>query len=175
MLKNRLMIGAAALVIGTAGLSLIKVSEGLKYVSYQDSAGIWTICYGHTGRDVGPNQRATQAQCDALLHNDIRAHVAGVKRCTTYPLTQHQQDAVVSLTFNIGVDAYCRSTMARKLNAGDIQGASNEFPKWNKTTIDGKKVALRGLTTRRLREQALFNTPSDYEITSTNFKALVSR
>lgn len=158
--------GAAALVIGAAGLSLIQSSEGKRNVSYLDSAGIPTICYGHTGPDVALGQRATDAQCMLLLRQDVAKHEAGVKRCTVYPLNQNQKDAVVSFTFNVGVAGYCASTMARKVNAGDLQGAAAEFPKWDKVTINGRKVALKGLTARRLRERDLFVTPYTGEIRS---------
>jgi lysozyme len=162
---GRLIVGGVAAVtaLGYTGALLIKQSEGLSYTSYQDSAGIWTICYGHTGPEVGPRQRATQAQCDALFDKDVRKHAAGVLSCTKRPLNQNQFDAVVSLAFNIGVRNYCNSTLSRKINAGDWAGAANEFPKWNKVTIDGRKVALRGLTNRRLKEQALFMAPEAHD------------
>lgn len=162
-MRKRIIAGTAALIIGASGLALIKTSEGKVNRSYLDAAGIPTICYGHTGPEVRLGQVATDAQCDAILMEDIRVHLAGVKGCTYAPLNQNQQDAIVSLAFNIGVRNYCHSTLARKLNAGDYDGAAAEFPKWNKTTINGRKVVLNGLTTRRLREQRLFLTPVRHE------------
>lgn len=175
MLKRILAGGSGLLVIGAAGLALIQSSEGKRNVSYLDSAGIPTICYGHTGKDVKLGQRATDAQCVALLREDIRVHSAGVSTCTTYPFNQNQNDAVVSFTFNVGVSAYCKSTMARKINAGDLVGAAAEFPKWDKATVNGVSVSLKGLAARRARERDLFVTPYTGEIRSlqTRFGALV--
>jgi lysozyme len=60
------------------------------------------------------------------------------------PLTQNQFDALVSLVFNIGGGAFRKSTLLKKLNAGDIQGAADQFLVWNKGTVNGKRVVLRG-------------------------------
>ncbi|WCD56083.1 SAR endolysin [Caulobacter phage BL198] len=147
---------AAMVVVGAAGTGLIKQSEGIRYKSYLDDAGIPTICTGHTGPEVKLGQFKTQEECDSLLKQDLLRHSAAVNKCVNYPLTQYQYDAVVSFTFNVGPTAFCRSTMARKINAGDLQGAAAEFPKWNKVTIDGKRVVSRGLSARRDRERALF-------------------
>lgn len=147
-------------VIGGAGLALLKGAEGVEYQAYRDAAGIWTIGYGHTGPEVYPGLRWTQEQVDAALEKDIIKHRSGVLSCLRAPLNQNQMDAVVILTFNIGVRAYCNSTLNRKLNAGDYTGAANEFRKWNKVTINGRKVPLRGLTARRNCERTLFLAPA---------------
>lgn len=144
------------LVVGAAGTGLIKQSEGTRYKSYLDEAGIPTICTGHTGPEVKLGQYATKEECDKLLKQDLLRHSAAVSRCVNYTLTQYQYDAVVSFTFNVGETAFCRSTMARKINAGDLQGASAEFPKWNKVRINGKLVVSPGLSARRERERELF-------------------
>ncbi len=68
------------------------------------------------------------------------------------PINQHQYDALVSLVFNIGRGNFAASTMLKKLNLSDYDGAAAEFPKWNKQA--GK--VLNGLTKRRAKEQALF-------------------
>lgn len=156
---KKLVAPIAALVIGAAGLALIKDSEGLRLNTYRDPVGIPTVCYGHTGPDVRMGQRYTHAQCEAILIEDIRKHKVGLDRCITAPLNQNQQDAVVSLAFNIGVSATCKSTLVRKLNAGDYVGASQEFPKW----VYSKGQKLPGLVTRRERERQLFNRPVDPE------------
>jgi len=155
MLKRLLAPIAASAVIGAAGLSLIQESEGLRLKTYRDPVGIPTVCYGHTGPDVRMGQVYTREQCAAILIRDIRVHRDGIRRCVTAPLNQNQQDAVVSLAFNVGVPTTCRSTLVRKLNARDYAGASKEFDRW--VYASGRK--LPGLVTRRNREQALFNTP----------------
>lgn len=161
-MKKVLAPVAAILVISGAGIGLIKEHEGLRTRSYLDVAGIPTECYGHTGPEVKLGTTKTVEQCEAILLRDISTHQKGVKRCINTPLTQNEQDAVVSFTFNVGVQRFCSSTMAKKLNAGDKLGAANEFRKWNKATVNGQLRALPGLTKRREAERRLFLTPDQY-------------
>lgn len=149
----------AAGIIGAAGVSLIQTSEGYVPKTYRDPVGIPTSCWGHTGPDVRMGQTLTRDQCEALLGRDIVSHVQGVKSCVRVPLNVNQMDAVVSFTFNVGVNKFCNSTMARKLNARDYVGAAGEFPKWRYGTVNGRTVVLPGLVTRRAAEQRLFLTP----------------
>lgn len=161
-MRRVLVPAVATLVIGGAGLGLIKESEGLRTRSYLDSAGIPTECWGHTGPEVRLGTTKTVEQCEAILRKDIIEHQRGLRSCISTSLSQNEQDALVSFTFNVGVTKFCNSTMARKLNAGDKLGAANEFPKWNKATVNGRLVALPGLTTRREAERRLFLTPDQY-------------
>lgn len=145
-------------VIGTAGLTLIKQSEGVRYRAYRDVVGVWTVCYGHTGPDIIPGRLYSQAECDTLLIADIRKHQVVIvpgspKNCIrNAPLNANQRDAVTSFIFNVGTGNFCGSTMARKLAARDYNGAAAQFPRWNKA---GGKV-FAGLTKRRYAEQQLF-------------------
>lgn len=150
---------ASSIVMGAAGLALVKEHEGLRTSAYIDPVGIPTICYGHTGPDVRMGLRYTPAQCEQVLLRDIQFHRAGMERCIKRPLTPNQRDAVVSFAFNVGVPKACSSTLVRHLNAGNDRAAAAEFPKWDKARVDGRLVALRGLTKRRAVEQALFLTP----------------
>ncbi|WP_448500713.1 lysozyme [Sphingomonas sp.] len=156
----------AIAVIGAAGASLIKESEGVRYKTYLDPVGIPTACYGHTGPNVRLGQTYTKAQCDALFMQDVDKHQVVIRpghpqNCIGHRrLTQNQNDAVLSLAFNIGNGAFCRSTLARRLTSGDMAGAANEFPKWRNVTINGKLTPLNGLIKRRERERQLFLTPS---------------
>lgn len=70
--------------------------------------------------------------------------------------SQNMFNALVSLVFNIGATAFANSTLLRKLNQGDYQGAWNEFPRWNKITKNGGKIISAGLTHRRAEEQEVF-------------------
>lgn len=154
------MAAGSTAVIGLAGLTLIKQSEGVEYRAYRDVVGVWTVCYGHTGPDIKVGKLYTQAECDALLITDIRKHqvviVAGNPRncIRNAPLTANQRDAVTSFIFNVGTGAFCKSTMAKKLAARDYYGAAAQFPRWNKA----KGRVYRGLTIRRQAEQRLFLT-----------------
>lgn len=120
----------------------------------------WTIGWGHTGPEVKPGLVWTQHQADSVFLNDLRRFEHDVLSLIRVPLTQGQFDALVSFAYNIGSDIDADtipeglgdSTLLRKLNAGDYDGAAREFRKWNKN--DGK--VMRGLTRRRVAEECLF-------------------
>lgn len=134
------------------GLDLIKGFEGLRLNAYQDSAGVWTIGYGHTGPDVRPGMSITQAQAEQLLRQDVARFEQAVRDNVRVPLTQNQFDALVSFTYNVGEGALQDSTLLRKLNAGDYAGAQTEFGRW--VYAGGER--LEGLERRRAAEAALF-------------------
>lgn len=160
-MKNKL-IGAAVLlaVAGTGGLLLTtKEHEGLRYSTYIDPVGVPTICYGHTGPDVKRGMTLTKDQCDALFQLDWAKHEAGVLKCTKVPLTANQQWAVTDFAYNLGVSRYCNSTLTKKLNRGDYQGAADEFPRWVYGNVRGKATVLPGLVKRRAFERKVFLTP----------------
>lgn len=153
-------------------MSTIKEHEGLRTSAYLDPVGIPTICYGHTGPEVRLGLRYTRAGCDAILMEDIRVHWTGLQGCITRPLTPNQRDAVISFGFNVGVAKACRSTLVRKINAGDYPGAAAEFPKWRYAKVSGRNVALRGLTRRREAEAALFTSQTGTVAATQQFAAL---
>lgn len=147
---------AGAVAISAAGLLAIANFEGKENAPYRDIAGIWTVCYGSTGAHVVPGGTRTDEECLTLLDKDVDRFEAAVNRCTPAPKTQNQFDAMVSLSFNIGENAYCGSTFARKFNAGDTQGAADAILLWNKARVNGQLVTVRGLTRRREAERTLF-------------------
>lgn len=135
-----------------AGIALIKRWEGCKLQAYQDSVGIWTIGYGHTA-SATPNQKITQERAEQLLRADLATFEKGVSdACAKIQLAQHQFDALVSFAYNVGLGNLRRSTLLRKLLAGDAPGAADQFPLWNKA---GGRV-LKGLVNRRAAERAMF-------------------
>ena len=138
-----------------AAYALIKEFEGLRLHAYQDSAGVWTIGWGHTG-DVRRGQSITVHQAEALLALDIGIAAAAVNRHVDAPLSQGMFDALVSFTFNLGERRLAESTLLKKLNLRDYTAAAREFAKWVKATIGGKKVTLPGLVRRRAAERAMF-------------------
>jgi len=142
----------ANISLSAAGQQLIKKYEGLYLTAYKDPVGILTIGYGHTGSDVKPGQRITQAQADQLLQGDVAIAEKAVRSQVKVPLTQGQFDALVSFTFNLGAGALKSSTLLKKLNAGDYAGAQAEFGKW---VHAGGKV-LPGLVARRQEEATMF-------------------
>jgi len=159
-LKTKGIVGAvAAVAVSAAGVMFIGDREGKRNEPYRDIAGVWTVCYGSTGAHVLEGGTRTDEECVSLLDEDLNRFEAAVNRCTPVPKTQPQFDALVSLSFNIGEQAYCRSTLARKFNEGDTLGAADQFLVWNKARINGTLVTVRGLTLRRQAERTLFLTP----------------
>lgn len=138
------------------GRALIRQFEGDKLTAYICPAGVLTIGVGHTGPDVKRGMTITQAQSDALLVADLAKFEAAVARLVKVPVTQNQFDALVSFAFNLGGGALGGSTLLKLLNGGRYAEAAAQFSKWDKATVNGKKVALPGLTKRRAAEAALF-------------------
>ena len=143
------------------GIDLIKHFEGLSLSSYQDVAGIWTIGYGHTGSEVGPDQEISEEEAEDLLRKDLSRFEQGVTNAVKVDINQNQFDALVSLSFNIGLSAFRSSTTLRRLNAGDYEGAAEAITWWNKATINGQKQVVNGLVRRRSAEKTLFLEPVD--------------
>jgi lysozyme len=137
----------AAISLSAAALIGIAVSEDFRGNAYQDIVGIWTIGWGTThGVKSGDKIDPTKALQRKL--EDVQKFEGALKQCVKVPLHQYEYDAYISLAYNIGAGAFCRSTLVRKLNAGDYPGACSEILRWNKA--GGKEV--RGLTLRRERE-----------------------
>ena len=143
--------------MGAAGLALLKSFEGCKLTAYPDpgtGGEPWTIGWGHTG-GVKRGDTCTQAQADAWLLQDLDRFEQAVERLVSVPLTQNQFDALTSFCYNVGAGALQQSTLLRKLNAGDYEGAQGQFARWNRA--GGKEMP--GLTRRRAAEAELFGQP----------------
>lgn len=140
--------------INEEGLKLLKKFEGCKLKTYRCVAGILTIGYGHTGKDVTEGMTITKAQAEELLLKDLERFEAGVEDLLKVKVSENQFSALVSFAYNIGLNALSGSTLLKKLNAGDIIGAADQFLRWNRAA--GKEV--QGLTNRRNAERDLFLT-----------------
>lgn len=140
----------AALSLSAAALVGIATHEGYVGQAYQDIVGVWSIGFGTT-EGVKPNQTITPVQAISRALTDAQKFEGALKQCVSVPLHQHEYDAYVSLSYNIGSGAFCRSTLVKKLNAGDYDGACKEILRWNRA--GGKEV--RGLTIRRQQEYVL--------------------
>ena len=136
------------------GLGLTESFEGCRLVAYQDSVGIWTIGYGHT-KGIVEGMTCTQEQAEQWLLADVANAVAAVNRLVHIAMSQDEFDSLVDFTFNLGVGNFAGSTLLKLLNARDIEGAANEFAKWD----EAGGVVVAGLLRRRLAERALFVTP----------------
>jgi lysozyme len=131
-----------------AGKQDIKDYEGVRYKAYLDTGGVWTIGVGHTGPDVYEGLTADENQVNQWLTDDLLEAEEGVERWVTVPLTQGQFDALVSFVFNLGEGQFRKSTLLRKLNAGDYDGARDQLHRW--IYDNGRK--LPGLVKRRIGE-----------------------
>lgn len=135
------------------GIDFLKEVESVKLKAYLDTGGVWTNGVGHTGPDVHEGQVVDEAQVDAWLKEDVLEAEDAVNRGVKVSLSQNQFDALVSFTFNVGVSAFLNSTLLRKLNASDYEGAKNELSRWVR---DNGKI-VKGLVNRRLKEQKLYS------------------
>ena len=142
----------ANLTYGAAGMALTRSFEGLSLAAYVDQRGVWTIGYGHTGPGIHAGLTITAEEAEAFLASDIAGAVAGVNRLVTGSITQNQFDALVDFTFNLGCAGLARSTLLRKVNAGDFAAATTEFLLWDH--VHGRVVP--GLLRRRQAEMDLF-------------------
>lgn len=137
---------------GKDGMALTEGFESCRLMPYQDGGGVWTDGWGNT-HGVVPGLRITQDKADADLLANVSDAVDAVNDNVTVDLAQHQFDALVDFAFNCGCNAFKESTLLKKLNAGDYEGAHDELVRWCKD--NGKVVA--GLLRRRRAEQELFD------------------
>lgn len=148
--------------INRAGLDLIKQWEGLKLQAYPDpgtGGEPWTIGYGTTsaagvGKITKGMTITEELATEWLLQSLAKYETAVSKALTNFP-NENQFSAMVSLCYNIGPGAFPSSSIAKRFNAGDVQGAADAFRLWNKA--NGK--VLPGLVRRREDERALFLKP----------------
>ena len=135
-------------------MQLICQFEGLKLERYRDAVGLWTIGYGHLilKEEMEKLIKITTGEAKNILRKDLKRTETGVKKLLTLSVTQNQFDALVSFAFNLGLGNLKKSTLLKKVNAGDKEAAALQFKCWNKA---GGRV-LAGLTRRRDAEMRLF-------------------
>lgn len=130
---------------------IVMYFEGYVPNGYADPVGIPTICYGHTGPDVRVHDNKTMDECKALLEGDLATAYAGVQACVRAPMKDREAAAFTSFTFNVGVGAFCKSTLARMANAGDMKGACAQLSRW----VYAKGIKFNGLVKRRAAERRM--------------------
>lgn len=130
-----------------ASLDALKTREGCRLEAYQDEGGTWTIGYGDT-ENVHAGETITQEQADAWLVRDCAWACAQVEHDVTVKLTDNQFGALVSFCYNVGSEAFAKSTLLKKLNAGDYASVPSEMLKW--ANVHG--VRDEGLVNRRNSE-----------------------
>lgn len=143
--------------LAVALASVIAVpAEGLRQFAYYDPPGILTVCYGST-TNVVKGKKYSLDECKARLDADMLAAVEAVDRCVP-GLPVNVLAAFGDAAYNIGPKIACNtsaSTAARMLKAGQLQGACNQLPRWDKASIAGVMMPLPGLTKRRAAEREL--------------------
>jgi GH24 family phage-related lysozyme (muramidase) len=121
-----------------------------------------TIGYGTIalidGQPVRLGDRITQEQAEALLMQECRSICTSIASLLNVDLSQNQWDALVSLSYNIGIGALADSTLLRFLNQSDWEAAAQQFLVWNHGTTNGIKQEIPGLTNRRREGKALFES-----------------
>ena len=156
MVANMLGIAVDEMSVSNLGVDLICGFEGKRLVAYDDGVGVWTIGFGTTiypnGIKVKKGDTCTEAQAKSYMAHDLKKFEQAVNGAVNIPLNQNQFDALVSLAYNIGTGAFNKSTLVKKLNAGDIRGAADQFDVW--INAGGKR--MQGLVNRRAREKALY-------------------
>ena len=142
--------------MGEKGIDLIKHFEGFRSTVYLCAAGVPTLGFGSTHGITMDSPPITEEEGLELLMLDIAKFERGVNRLIDVPLNQNQFDALTSFAFNLGNGSLQASTLRKKVNREDYEGAADEFPRW--VFAGGRK--LNGLVKRRYAERALFLTPT---------------
>lgn len=156
--------GIAAAAMNPTVLDWNKHFEGFEPKVYIDAVGVPTIGYGHTRRagteNFSNNAVWTEKYATRVLDKDMQKFAASVRRYITVPLTNCQLSVLTMFTYNVGPGNLKKSTLRRKLNAGNYDAVPSELAKWD--FAGGKK--LRGLTRRRMVEGKLWSTNCTYKV-----------
>lgn len=142
------VVGAAA---AASLLAFTPAQEGEVLKTYRDIGGVLTYCDGAT-ENAHWGQTYTHEECQAQLEKDLASKAEGISKCLPWPrLTDGQRVAFTDAAYNIGVPAFCSSSMARRANAGDQAGACAALSLW--INVNGRPV--QGLINRRAKERAI--------------------
>lgn len=151
--------------INRATVELVKRWEGFRDTAYLCPANVWTIGYGTTSRagiglDVRRGMKITEAEAEYYLEKGLQKFAEQIRPAITAPINENQFGAFLSLAYNIGPAAFKKSSALRHFNAGNADKAAEAMKLWNKATVDGKRIVLRGLVNRREDEVRLFKLPT---------------
>lgn len=134
-------IAISALAIALAGLFV--VHEGDVRKPYKDQVGVWTVCRGVTGPSVIPGKEYSAAECNTLELAYVSQMARKMDSCVRTPLNFEEWVAYGHFTYNVGTSAFCASTLVKKLNAGNREGACREMGRWTYIKIKGVSVNCR--------------------------------
>ena len=151
-MKQKLLISAATAAAIYIAAPLIELVEGVENRPYMDIAGVWTVCSGITGPDVVIGKTYSKSECRALLEKHVAIHSKYVQNAVTYPISPETRAALISFSYNVGGSAMRKSTAVKLINHGKIEQGCKALGLWNKATVNGKKVVVKGLVNRRNEE-----------------------
>lgn len=152
-LNRKVIAGATAAAVAIA-VPVTANFEGLWLTAKVDTIGTGkpvTWCYGETEGPVKVGQRFTKQECDAMLAAKLPRYANEIAKCIKVDISDKTRASFIIFSYNVGSAGFCRSTVARKLNAGDTRGACDALMMWNRA---GGRV-VRGLTNRRAAERRL--------------------
>lgn len=162
-------------MLNVKGVEIIKEMEGFRAKKYICPAGKPTIGYGHVIRNNEKyleNAELTKYEATKLLLSDAAIAERELLQSVNVPLNENQKSALISFIYNLGITKFNKSTLLKKLNAGDYQGAADELLRWTKAYVGGQKVELPGLVKRRKLERGLFlEKPTEFEISVDDIEA----
>ena len=150
MNNGKARVVVAALALSASAFVGLLTAEGYRSEAYIPIKGdVPTIGFGTT-EGVKLGDKITPVQALGRAVSDIEKFEGALKRCVKVPLHQHEYDAYISFSYNVGSGAFCNSTLVKKLNASDYEGACKELLRWDKA--GGRRV--EGLAKRRQKEYA---------------------
>lgn len=138
--------------VSQRGVDAVKRFEGYRTERYDDIAGNRTIGYGHLIRKGENYGKINEKKAEELLREDLKSAENAVRKYVKTDINKNQFDALVSFVYNVGTGNFKGSTLLKKVNSKDFEGAAGEFAKWNKA--GGKVIA--GLVKRRAEEKEMF-------------------
>lgn len=149
--------------VDKAGLDLIKEFESFRSKAYLDSTSLPTIGYGtitySDGTVVKLGDTITKEAAEKALLEHVRGINYQMNKLIKAPLTQNQYNALTSFVYNLGIGAFQKSTLLKRLNQKLYTVAAEQFLQWDKARVKGKLTKIKGLTIRRQKEKELFLTP----------------
>lgn len=151
-MKQKLLISAVTAAAIYIAAPLIELVEGVENKPYMDIAGIPTVCSGITGPDVVWGKTYSNRECRNLLEKHIQIHAKHVHDAVTYPIAPQTMAALISFSYNVGGSAMRKSTAVKLINQGKVEQGCKALGLWNKATVNGRKVVVKGLVNRRNEE-----------------------
>lgn len=139
---------ASMLITGPTGNDGL---EGVRYQAYKDVVGVWTVCHGHTGKDIMLGKTYTEAECRSLLNKDLATVARQINPYIKADIPETTRGALYSFVYNVGAGNFKTSTLLRLINQGDTKGACDQLRRW--TYAGG--VEWKGLVTRREIEREI--------------------